>query len=53
MVTAFETCRADGVDIFDLYGGFYGEGGASWRDSGSKNYLGDATLNVKTDITFH
>ena len=53
VVTAFETCRADGVDIFDLYGGFYGEGGASWRDSGSKNYLGDATLNVKTDITFH
>ena len=53
VVTAFETCRADGVDIFDLYGGFYGEGGASWRDGGSENYLGKATLNVKTDITFH
>lgn len=50
---AFEECRAYGVDIFDLYGGFYGKGGAEWRDNGAENYLGRAKLKVKTEITFH
>ena len=50
---AFERCRAEGVDIFDIYGGFYGKGGAEWRDNGAENYLGRAKLEVKTEITFH
>lgn len=50
---AFEECRMHGVDIFDLYGGFYGKGGAVWRDGNSDNYLGRCSLEVSTEITYH
>ena len=50
---AFEECRAYGVDIFDLYGGFYGKGGAEWRDNDSKNYLARTRFVVDVEITFH
>lgn len=52
ITTAFEECRHHDVDVFDLYGGFYGKMGNKWLTH-SDNYLQKATLKVKTDITYY
>ncbi|MBQ4073375.1 MAG: hypothetical protein IJD50_06660 [Clostridia bacterium] len=49
---AFEECKSHEVDIFDLYGGFYGKMGRKWIDY-SKNYLEKSVLLVDTEITYY
>lgn len=48
---AFDECRMRGVDIFDLYGGFYGKMGRKWVSWG-ENYLQKSTLEVDAKITY-
>lgn len=49
----FEECKARGVDIFDLYGGFYGRGRAPWRTKFEENYLPNSKIKVKVKIKYH
>lgn len=51
VLTAFETSRANDVDIFDLYGGFYGKKGKKWLELES-GYLEKSQMQVEVDLKF-
>ena len=51
VTAAFEQSRARGVDIFDLYGGFYGKAGKKWYDL-SENYLEKSSLKVEVNVKY-
>ena len=45
---AFESCYAAGVDVFNLYDGFYGIYGAEWKEE----YFRDVAVEVRTKLKF-
>ena len=49
---AFKECQKHGVDVFDLYGGFYGRLGKKWVEQ-SDGYLQKSNLNVETKVTYY
>ena len=49
---AFQECQKHGVDVFDLYGGFYGRLGKKWVEQ-SDGYLQKSNLNVETKVTYY
>ena len=51
IIGAFEATREKGIDIFDLYGGFYGKSGKKWHDL-SQNYLEKARLAVDLNVKY-
>ena len=52
ITTAFEECKKHDVDIFDLYGGFYGKMGKKWLEINT-NYLEKSILKVDTKVTYY
>ncbi len=52
VTTAFEECRNHDVDIFDLYGGYYGQMGKKWKEK-SEDYLNKTTFKVETKVTYY
>ncbi len=51
ITTAFETSKANGVDIFDLYGGFYGKLGKKWLDI-ENGYLEKSKIQVEISLKY-
>ena len=49
---AFTECQKRDVDIFDLYGGFYGQMGKKWKEN-SDNYLQNSSLEVDAKVTYY
>lgn len=47
---AFEACKAQGADVFDLYGGFFRRYGRVWRDTAGVDYLQTLRLNVNVKL---
>ncbi len=52
VTTAFNECKAKNVDIFNLYGGFYGKEGKRWL-SHSENYLEKSTMQTDIEIKYY
>ena len=49
---AFTECQKRDVDVFDLYGGFYGRMGKKWKEQ-SNDYLKNSTLEVETKVVYY
>ncbi len=49
---AFTECQKRDVDIFDLYGGFYGQMGKKWKEN-NDNYLQNSSLEVDVKVTYY
>ena len=52
ITAAFTQSKDNGVDIFDLYGGFYGKEGKRWL-SNSNGYLEKCTLDTEINIKYY
>lgn len=52
ITTAFTECQKRDVDIFDLYGGYYGKMGKKWKEQ-EENYLEKSTLEVETRVRYY
>lgn len=48
----FRHAQAEGVDIFDCYGGFYRKGGRKWADGASKEYLSKTLCKTTVEVEY-
>lgn len=51
VLSAFNECKSRDVDIFNLYGGFYGKMGKKWKDI-SEGYLEKSTMSTEVKLTY-
>lgn len=48
----FEHAAAEGVDVFDCYGGFYRKGGAKWEKNAPEEYLSKTSLKISVKVKY-
>ncbi len=52
VTTAYEECKKQNVDIFNLYGGFYGKEGKEWLEH-AENYLEKSKMETEIKVKYY